>query len=494
MYRSHITHAAAEKASTGGMVGSANVPRRRRNITPLVPGDILSLIFLACRDGDSEYLQCPRVSRTKGPLKLSWVSRRWRGLALSLTELWTGISLGIGKLTPSDAAVELLSTFISRSGPTLPLQFDLQYGHEQARSEVVGASAEAHIREMRRITQVISLTRRRWEAISLHALTLEALEDFFDCFNLGAPNLKYFQITTQSTIFRGQRCPLNFILCPNLQSVRIGCPRVCIEPEFSSCLSLGSMTSLDLSYSHSHLDGLTWLKCCPNLVYLSLWFYSASSDLDLLAHTPPITLPRLSRLSVSTYFVDGTGDPSLFLALLTLPALRELSLSMNNLVFVDRREGWHAVTELLQRSNVTTLRFLEIQGTPMRARELTEILHMQHELKELGIDGTLATKALFSELGGQDAQNRSLCPELETLHLRAYHGSADALADMVVKRCPSDDGSNPTPPKTLKKLVLMWCAGQSIMDHPKVKASISHGLKVVRTPSNLPFQRSFTAT
>lgn len=495
MNNGSLSRAALAKAALKcGMSRGASTRKRRTNATLSLPDDLLSLILLLCRDGDSEYLQCPRISRTEGPLRLSWVSQRWRELSLSLGELWIGISLGFNRLVPSETDLNLLNLFISRSGDFVPLQFDLRYGHDLPRSEVGGPAAQNHVLGMQRVFQIIRHTRKRWEAISLYALNLSALDDFFECFNLRAPKLKFFQVATQATTFRGQRRPLNFLLCPELQFVKIDCPRVCIESDFSPGLTLDSMTSLDLAYSHSQLDGLTWLKCCPHLVNLSLWFYSANSDLDILADTPPITLSCLSKLSVNTYFVDGSGDPSMFLSLLTLPALRELSLSMSNLVFVSREEGWRAMTELLQRSDVTDLRSLEVQGTPIRSPELIQILHMQHGLENLSIDGTLSTKALFRALGGQDTQEFPLCPQLKKLRIRAYHGSADALADMVDARCYYDRHDlNLTSFRTLKTLMLMWCAGQSIMEHPKIKAALQYGLEIVQTPSCHPFQRSFTA-
>lgn len=296
--------------------GSAScTPLKRCNMLADLNYDLLSLIFLACRDSDSDYKQCSRISLKDGPLKLSWVNHHWRELALSFQSLWTGVSLGNGQIGPSQRDIELMRTFIYRSGYSLPLQFRLQYGNSiNIHAQNGQRESESHIAKMRQVIQILGPTYSRWEVISFHVFSLEALEDLFVWLNKGATKLEHIEITTQSTTFRGDQCPVNFILCPQLRSVKIGCPRLCIQSGFSPYLKLESMMSLDLSYSRSHLDALTWLNCCPNLVHLCLWLYSANNDLEALANSQIIRLPQLQRLSVNTYFIDGSGDPSMFLA------------------------------------------------------------------------------------------------------------------------------------------------------------------------------------
>ncbi|TFK66765.1 hypothetical protein BDN72DRAFT_899522 [Pluteus cervinus] len=124
--------------------------RSLRNTLPPVaklPNELLSRIFLKCRDTHSEQTQF-RFSLTR--LNISWVSRRWRAAALSDPVLWSFVTHPLPRPSPPSGdrlgpGMDLFHACIGRSGDV-----DLSLSIHPASAELLGSSSR-HLHRIREI-------------------------------------------------------------------------------------------------------------------------------------------------------------------------------------------------------------------------------------------------------------------------------------------------------------------------------------------------------
>ncbi|KAJ7504781.1 hypothetical protein B0H11DRAFT_1980761 [Mycena galericulata] len=88
----------------------------------IIPAEILSEIFLICRDQNLEYHYYSVVEKTDAPLVLTLVSSRWRAICLSDPRLWDHIHLNNLTAMPPPVIIRQL---LERSGH-LPLDVRLK--------------------------------------------------------------------------------------------------------------------------------------------------------------------------------------------------------------------------------------------------------------------------------------------------------------------------------------------------------------------------------
>ncbi|KAJ7444625.1 hypothetical protein B0H11DRAFT_440597 [Mycena galericulata] len=88
-----------------------------------IPDDILSSIFFHCLPDNDR----GRPSRREAPLNLAGVSRHWRTVALSTSELWCSVDLSFVSLTETSETSVLLERWLSRA-KSRPLSITMRCG------------------------------------------------------------------------------------------------------------------------------------------------------------------------------------------------------------------------------------------------------------------------------------------------------------------------------------------------------------------------------
>ena len=415
-----------------------------------LPEEILSLIFLEAFEEleGIEYLGCPTPSSALVPLNVSWVCSRWRQAAILTPQLWTSVTLMSDKKIPTVSDRELLKLYISRSGDVLPLSFVIDY-RVLENIEDPKCMKEGQ-KTMQQIIETLKKVQNRWQVLAVCSPFTDSLYDYIDCLRHGAPSLEYLSLSSSEGLTNqrqikqksNENTTIDLRLCPQLSAVSLFNPRhwVTLNPLQSSD-PLKNLTSLELEHTRSQPDAFDWLLSCPYLEYLTIRFYAARPF--ALPFAPILTLQQLTHFALRCYSgQDDTdpeeiqmvdSDPVVFLSLLKLPALRNLSLYMNGQVEVGPREPWPHVRELLQRSDRPQLTSLELLGTPMYASDLVEVLQITPSLKDLCVDGGLTTEG-FCQLLSHTPDQALLCPSLESLRLYGYYREFEPLVKMVTSR------------------------------------------------------------
>ncbi|KIM77164.1 hypothetical protein PILCRDRAFT_77007, partial [Piloderma croceum F 1598] len=111
-----------------------SLEEHRSIVAPIrrIPPDVLSEIFTFCADNSGSNYNSKCFDVTQAPMQLSFVCNKWRRLAISMSQLWSSISLKGGRefvsssgasftyISKRSIRTDMLSTWLLRSG-SLPL-------------------------------------------------------------------------------------------------------------------------------------------------------------------------------------------------------------------------------------------------------------------------------------------------------------------------------------------------------------------------------------
>ncbi|KAL5492718.1 hypothetical protein ACEPAI_4165 [Sanghuangporus weigelae] len=472
--------------------------------TPL-PQEMMTEIFLRCVE--SEELPSCLPSSTSPPFTLTWVCRYWRRLAISMPSLWTSIALGENGTDPAND-VRLLNLWIERVGPTKRMNIMLCHEMKDAERPVFfdPNRGERYLIGMKVLTDKLLSISQRWRTLELHALDLYVLDPILRALvTNGAPHLEALSISTKYFDFFGSVHFIDLSNCPSLCSLRLLCPMLC--PTTSSIPAM-NMTKLEIRFCPLMRDCHTWLSICPNLERLNIRFFRAISS-SLPREKNPITLPRLTHLTISCFSDDS--DPSPLLGLLHLPSLRALSLDMNGFVHPELNQAWsERMCGIIKRSRLS-LEHLVVLGTPMTSEALIQLLESTRRLTRLVLSGSVVSDRLLDslainmktrgvegtteEIRAGDEMAFSLCPGLESLELREFDCSLNTLVSLAYARCrlascpprstlDHEDSSTLGNSGTLKSLTLIWNPHLTLLDHPLIRECITGGLEIVNRAYN----------
>ena len=252
-----------------------------------LPPEILRAVFSYLRPGTHHDWEDSLISPYTDVLAASCVCRHWREIAISATELWTDIILGVGNASPAEEA-RLALLCVRRSGAR-PLDF--LYGSSSSLDppDLVGV-----IPDRRRLRSVVFWYQG------------EATGD--DLVNLLAPasHLEYLEVG-------GDREYVLPTLFPDT-------PRCLRELVLSRCTpwpnnQFGSLTSLNLLNQSDTVPDiislLNALRCSPHLEELLLEYESQLSgepepQLPPEYKTSPIPLHSLKRLHICRLSPEAT--------------------------------------------------------------------------------------------------------------------------------------------------------------------------------------------
>ncbi|KAJ7608417.1 hypothetical protein FB45DRAFT_387299 [Roridomyces roridus] len=271
-----------------------------------LPPELVSEIFLHCLP---RHPDLPPVTGLESPFTLSHICRKWREIALSTPALWRGISVTLDGCRGGRRELDLLKTYLSRSG-CMPLSIRLN----------CGALADVHGRE-----DASPFAAPFVNAIALRSDRLEHLSLCLPIRSLPAlpgplPSLKSLTLACYEPGAQDAEACLtrSFLSAPLLRRVTLS---ERYREMYKPILPWSQLTALVVDLT-TLAECTMFLGMAPNLIYCRLTV--------LVRHAPvgAVTLPHLQTLCLNVqapkFAPTGLGD---FITSLTLPALTRLQIS-----------------------------------------------------------------------------------------------------------------------------------------------------------------------
>jgi hypothetical protein len=407
-----------------------SLKEHRSVVAPIrrIPLEVLSEIFLFCADSNSK---CFDV--TQAPMQLSFVCNKWRRLVISMSQLWSSISLqgdlgyfrrGEGETCSESIQTDMLRMWLLRSGSSpLTLVIDELWLESDVLTSCI-AILIPHSHRWRDVT--FSLDDTHWEMLS-------AVKGHL-------PQLERFDIDVFENPIDGFTIPPDiFEVTPKLHTITMH-----YYPESTDWLiPWGQLRCLHFNL-YFPMDLARVLQQCSNLARCTIDIYNFDLHgvLDDLDHSCLKSLHLLLR--VQDYL-------RVLFDILTLRALRDLDiarpLGAGSTLTLPR----NAVASMLDRSscNLQRLRLFCVQFT---GDELVVILKAQPSLVELVVHeptSPIVTKRVLKQMT-HDISHFPMglplvVPNLKRLELFAAFAYSDqVILDLIESRwwCGSTQVAN----------------------------------------------------
>ncbi|TDL17941.1 hypothetical protein BD410DRAFT_806934 [Rickenella mellea] len=381
----------------------------------LIP-DVLSMIFIQCLPDTTKCSSYPRPSRHHAPLVLGRICRAWRDSALSTPRLWS--CLKISNQWKCSVGVQ---EWLRRSG-THPLSISW-YGEDGDLSNPL---------ENGRAIRALVAQSHRWENIQVRD-SGHILERFLVPISFSVPTLKTLILEAPLNDPWEGTVGAQLSNAPKLRRLLLS-GRLDVHFHGGMAQQLRELVIVRESYdkdSYSLERIANILASCPSLE--SGEFYVEGNG-DMLTDTD-IIAPSLQSLSLDIPWKSYVTDIGPFLSRLTLPALKDLTLSPWG-VFTP----WlPQLRSLIERSQ-TSLASLSLVGTfgiEEYSSSLLDCLRMSPKLRQLSLEtmstGDSLMHALTSPPKGYPGAH-DLCPRLRNLVIRHDRPSKAAATAMLVSR------------------------------------------------------------
>ncbi|KAF8147364.1 hypothetical protein K438DRAFT_1780151 [Mycena galopus ATCC 62051] len=338
------------------------------------PAEILSQIFIICRDNDLAESGYTIIDPNCAPILLCHVCSRWRTVALSTPRLWNTVML----LTP--AVIRGRESFVeeilgrSRSVPlhfTLETPPSLPFENWSITSSVAttgGNCADSHWLD------IVWDCQHRLETISMEMSNIYR-DDFPSQLNF--PILSSLKFSINGNGAPDLKVILNsFRSAPLLRVLEIHQPLTWYDDFLDTAFPWSQLTDLFISVSLTALGARDLLARCTALVFAQLDNLSEHDEEDGTPLPPSIgILDNLTWLDISTDDAPGV----LVLQAITAPKLEYLSFSSKLDLSIDTLLAFHARSQF-------PLTHLAFSGQYISCSQLFSFLRLLPTLETLVID------------------------------------------------------------------------------------------------------------
>jgi hypothetical protein len=403
-----------------------SLEEHRSIVAPIrrIPLDVLSEIFVFCADSSGSNSNSKCFDVTQAPLQLSFVCNKWRGLAISMSQLWSSISLQGGRediyswgrsqtFSKRSIRTDMLSTWLLRSGSSpLTLSINPLWLERDPLTSCI-AILIPHSHRWRDVK--FTLDEEHWEMLSdvkghlpqLEKIDVDVLRDPSDVFDI----------------------PLDiFEVAPKLHTITMK-----YNLDSSDWLvPWGQLKCLHFNLHFSLI--LPWiLESCPNLARCTIDVYDLDDALDDLDHSSLESLHLLLHIKAHLDVLFNS---------LTLRALHDLDIARPLGADSTLTLPQNAVASMLDRSSCNLQR-LRLFCVGFTSDELVTILQAQPSLVELVIHeptSPIVSKQLLERMTHHISQSVStgsplVVPNLKRLELFARFAFGNqAILDLIQSR------------------------------------------------------------
>ncbi|TFK32479.1 hypothetical protein BDQ12DRAFT_500651 [Crucibulum laeve] len=315
-------------------------PRSDTHCAPIdkLPVEILGKIFVQCVINDFLYssYEYPIPAEYDAPMTLSWVSRHWRMVALSIPLLWSSLVIPSQFKCNVAPAMSIVELWIERSASG-PLFFHLQRSH---RNLLCQCDRAAHT------LNFLIRHVQRWKFITLE-MEEPTAQHFINLYKTSVPTLESLEIHAQSnyctqSTTEGIIATISSSSFPNLR--RFSWLYRGISPALDT-IPWSQLSHIRLNNIMSIQECLRYLGQCSHAVSIELENIAPSAE-DLLVSSSPTILPNLQYLKLK-----ARSNPMHLLKQLLTPKLNTLFLNGG----WGERNCLDALPEFLSLCSVNTL-------------------------------------------------------------------------------------------------------------------------------------------
>ncbi|KAF5340894.1 hypothetical protein D9758_012192 [Tetrapyrgos nigripes] len=434
IHKAHLNHLMRERDEV-----LSDLDAQRAMLSPLsrLPLEILSTIFINCLP-EEEYLN-PHPK--DAPLLLLQVSRGWRDLALSMSSLWSSISVRAGedRCCPRK---KLIETWLQRSG-SRPLHFEI------VENIAYDSTRELGVESFTTSADVLALFLPdfdRWKSVSLEYKDWRLGDIGFKNIPVDHGPLLLERLYLNRDYWQASVHPAvgGLFSGPRLRSVAWD-GILNGYPNPAEIMPLHQLHELDLSIILPSQQFFSVLAQIPNIVTfrLSVSLGSKEDDWPELAKTP-LTFSHLKSLRLLTNVMDER-----ILDAIIAPSLEEFKVARPTVAwngFTPERCWSHDHFKVFwQKSSKFSLKTLDFTDMDILPAELLELLQLfSSTLESLvlandHVQDKCVDDAVLKALT-PTPNSTMLCPHLEFIKFWDCTASMDGLAaELLEKRWEGGD-------------------------------------------------------
>ncbi|KAJ7588099.1 hypothetical protein C8J56DRAFT_860794 [Mycena floridula] len=361
-----------------------------------IPNEILSEIFLHCRD---DYLDTVpnSIDSSKCPWTISRVSRRWRNVAIGLASLWSFIRIEIPEGFD----------FASARAKRWPLLLEQQLIRSGCNSMDVSMFSQCEIPRNHSLWTVLFPTSHQWKSLTLY-VPLNTFQQFAEDLKGSLGILEFMDIGfTAVEPMTVATSTITFGAMPQLTTLTT-------FPEHLSFIDLPFDQILHYDSDTPGSPPAAALDALERLTQLQTCTIRCDEGVDHPVRPRMIHLPDLQSLQIK----DEPNETSIAEVLenLKLPSLQNLIL---NTSFLDLE----CLAGLVELSSCR-LQHLTVLSTALNEDNTRLLLEIFPELVSLTISGPGDMKHLLKLLWTQE----KVVPKLQTLIFRGPASSAEQFS------------------------------------------------------------------
>ncbi|THV07222.1 hypothetical protein K435DRAFT_833591 [Dendrothele bispora CBS 962.96] len=345
----------------------ADLDAQKTQLTPIrrLPLEILSLVFLHCLP-DQEFVE-PRP--LDAPLLLTHVCRVWRDLALSMSSLWSSISVRADK-EGCYPRKKLLEIWLQRSG-SKPLHFRI---HEDIPYSLVQELGVESFTTCADLLDFFLPAFDRWRSVSLEYRDWKLNNTGFQKIplNPGPPCLERLSLI-RDYWEESTHAPLHALFsAPRLKSIFWdGILRSYPNP--ADIMPLQQLSDLCLSRNIlNNNQFISVLRQTSNLVACDLYATFLSIDEDRQVLSAPLVFPHLKSLCLVTNVLDERICGAIVAPSLTTFSVTRPTLGWNG--FTPEKFWSHEDFKKWSQKSKFSLKTLDLSDTDITPPELLDLL------------------------------------------------------------------------------------------------------------------------